>query len=75
MNQSQKLATLLLRIAGCATALTGVAAPLCALSKHVLTGSAVPTDDWTNNFFCFVGGSLLVALAKPLGRLLGRGLD
>jgi hypothetical protein len=77
MNVYQKTATFMLRIVGCALAVVGALGPayigfLRAIGRDAPQYSS---ERWAGSVLWGVGGLLLVLLSKPLGRLLGRGLD
>jgi hypothetical protein len=77
MNPWQKAAALVLRMAGSVIAVTGAMGPLYVAVISVLGGHAplYPADRWVGSVVWLLGGVVLVALSRPLGRLLGRGLD
>jgi hypothetical protein len=77
MNNYQKTAAFILRIAGCVLAFVGAMGPTYIACMRAL-GRTTPeysSDRWAASIMWSVGGVVLVLLSKPLGRLLGRGLD
>ena len=77
MNVYQKTAAFLLRIVGGTLAVVGALGPayiglLRAIGRDA---PAYPSERWAGSLLWGVSGLLLVLLSKPLGRLLGRGLD
>jgi hypothetical protein len=77
MNDRQKLAALLIRMVGGGWAgliILGFAMRLVEASLGVPV-QEYPTHTILGNVFYIVGGVILVWLAKPLGRLLGKGLE
>ena len=77
MNDRQKLAALLLRIVGGGwSALIIVGFTMRFVEKAFgVSIQEYPTHTILGNVFYIVGGILLVVFSKPLGRLLGRGLE
>jgi len=78
MNAYQKTATFVLRIAGCALAAIGAMGLIYVVAAVRATGQAPSTDssDRLVASLVWLGGGLVMLLfSKPIGRLLGRGLD
>jgi len=77
MNHFQKLATVLVRVAGLANAVLGVLG-LAYGAVQRASGRTLTPDEierWGASFYWILLGVMLFLLARPLGRLLGRGLD
>ncbi|PYQ63180.1 MAG: hypothetical protein DMF53_10905 [Acidobacteria bacterium] len=77
MNSFQKAGVLIIRFMGAIIAAVGLLGPLYAaftkaIGKHV---PDYPDERWIGSIVWAVGGIVLVFAAKPLGRLLGRGLE
>jgi hypothetical protein len=77
MNVFQKAAALILRIVGATLAVMGALGPAyIGLLKAIgRDAPAYPSERWAGSIFWGAGGLVLMFLSKPLGRLLGRGLD
>ena len=75
MDQSQKLAVMMLRFIGGAIALLGIAGPLYAIIAYLFVGTKLPGERWIASVVWTIAGVLLVVFSKQIGRLLGRGLD
>jgi hypothetical protein len=77
MNVYQKAAIFILRLTGFVVALVGALGPIGLLAVSVAGGgtSSYPAARWVGSAMWFVGGVVLVLMAKTIGRLLGRGLD
>ena len=77
MNTYQKTAIFVLRIAGCALAIVGAMGLIYFLARRAAGQS--PSADLSDRLLAsivYLGCGLLVLfLSKPIGRLLGRGLD
>ncbi len=77
MNAYQKVATLLLRLVGLVVLVIG-AAGICWVGLMGALGFEVPTypsSRYASSLFWIVGGLVLTLISKPLGRVLGHGLD
>jgi hypothetical protein len=77
MNHYQKLATLLVRCAGMATASLGLMG--CVYGSVLLTRGAQFTPEqferFTASFWYALVGVVVFLVGRPLGRLLGRKLE
>jgi len=77
MNHYQKIATVLVRAAGAAAAAVGVLGFVYG-TVLVARGTSLSPDQaerYGSSVWYVVFGLMLFLLARPLGRLLGRGLD
>lgn len=77
MSPWAKAAALVLRIGGSLVALIGIIGPITAVVSRVLGHEwpAYPADRWLGSIMWSLGGAVLVAASRPLGRLLARGLE
>jgi hypothetical protein len=77
MNPYQKVAVLIIRFAGAIILLRGVIGPAYILI-FAATGQGMPQypmDRWIASVVWSAGGLALFLGSKPIGRLMGRGLD
>ena len=77
MNAYQKTAIVVLRVLGSGVAMMGAVGPAYIGAMRVI-GHATeeyPSDRWAASVLWTLGGVTLVLLSKPLGCLLGSGLD
>ena len=77
MNSYQKFAVFLIRVTGVVVAVRAIVGPVQVGLLRLLgvRGYDYPTERWLASLFWGVGGIVLVLLAKPIGRFLGRGLE
>lgn len=75
MNQSQRLAALILRLVGFAVAFIGIEGPVYAGIAYLVAGTKIAGERWAGSGVWAVCGILLVLVSKPLGRLIGSDLD
>jgi hypothetical protein len=77
MNVYQKTATIILRIAGCALVAIGVMGLLYFVGRSAVgqSPSADLSDRLVASIVWLVSGIIVLPLSKPIGRLLGHGLD
>ena len=77
MNSYQKAGAFIARLVGGVAAMAGAMGPVyVAASKAV--GQEVPeyaAERWLGSLLWLAFGLLLIVLAKPIGRLTGRGLQ
>lgn len=64
-----------MRFLGSLVAVVGVAGPLYATGAYLVCGTTVPGERWAGSVLWTVAGILAIVFAKPIGHLLGRGLD
>ena len=77
MNQYQRAAALVIRILGSVLIAWAVVGPLYVVILWALwhVPPVYSKDHWSASLWWGSMGALLIALSKPLGRLLGRGLE
>jgi hypothetical protein len=77
MNHYQKLAIVLIRFAGCAAVAVGLLGFVygAALMARGASLSPEQAERFGSSAWYVVFGLILFLLGRPLGRLLGRGLD
>ena len=77
MNPYQKAAALVFRIVGTILVVIGLMGPLYvgALQAMGRSTPSYPQTRWMGSITWIIGGALLVAGAKPLGRRIGGGLE
>jgi len=78
MNAYQKTAIFILRIAGCVLVVVGVMGLIYVIAAVRATGQGPNTDSSDRLVASLVwlgGGLVMLLLSKPIGRLLGRGLE
>jgi hypothetical protein len=77
MNKYQRVGVFLSRVLGAVALALGLLGFVLAASEHA--GLLTPDPSWPSSFgvsLAWMGvGGLLVGLAGPVGRLLGKGLD
>jgi hypothetical protein len=76
MNSYQKLAVLMLRVLGAAVVVYGFhgLVPYYAYKLGIVLPTN-PTAEWLTGLEWGVTGLCIILVAKPIGRLFGRGLD
>lgn len=77
MNQYQRAAALVIRIFGCALIAWAAVGPFYVLILWVLwrVPPVYSKDHLSGTAWWLFLGVLLISISKPLGRLLGRGLE
>jgi hypothetical protein len=77
MNKYQRVGIFLVRVLGAVALALGALGFLLAVGEH--TGLLTPDPSWPSSFgvsLVWLGvGALLVGIARPVGRLLGKGLE
>jgi len=79
MNKFQKAAIFLIRLLGCLCILFGISglaySAILAVSQDVGRGGITTGYSLMSGAFYLILGLILIFLSRPLGSLLGKGLD